>query len=121
MRRRAALTICALTLPASLLAAIAAAAADLRVGATAEVKANSMWFEEAAQLARWQQVKRRSDAKALTAYEDKVTRAREAWRFLNPLSVRILAHDKARHQVKVEQLTAGRLQGSTWYVDETAF
>lgn len=121
MKCRAALATVALALPVSLLAVTAVLAADLRVGATAQVKANSMWFEVAAQLAAWQQVKRRADAKVLAGYESKVTQARQAWRFLDPLSVKILAYDKARHHVKVEQLTAGRLQGSTWYVDASAF
>ena len=115
MHRRAVLAIVAS------LVATSALAAELKVGTTVEVKANSMWFEEAAQLTRWQQVRRRGDGKALTAYEEKVRGAREAWQFGGRLSVRILAYDRSRHQVKVEMLTAGRLQGSTWYVDDSAF
>jgi peptidoglycan/LPS O-acetylase OafA/YrhL len=53
----------ALTLMLSV--ATAAFAAEIKNGATADVKANSIWSQDGAQLARWQKLKNASDAKAL--------------------------------------------------------
>jgi hypothetical protein len=93
---------------------------DLREGATVQVKANSMWFEEAAQLAQWQAVKKRGNAKALAAYQKKVLRAREAWQFIYQLPVKILSYEPKQKRVHVQMEADGRLAGSMWFLDTDA-
>jgi hypothetical protein len=97
-----------------------AQAAEIEVGGTFEVKANSIWFEDAARLAQWQAERRRVNAKSLATYEDRVLGKREAWRFINPLTVKVLACARAKQQVTVEMMTPGRLLGSTWFLDAGA-
>lgn len=95
----------------------ASMAAEIRTGATVQVKPNSIWFENAAGLAQWQKLKTRASADAVAAYERRILRQREAWQFINPLSVKILGHDPKSGRITVEMLTEGRLQGSTWVLD----
>ena len=95
-------------------------AADIQVGGSFEVKANSIWFEDAPKLARWQMLKTGGNAKALKAYQQKALSERDAWQFINPLRVKILSYERAKHQVKVEMTTPGRLLGSTWFLDDSA-
>ena len=95
-------------------------AGEIRNGTTAQVKPNSIWFEEAAKLAHWQQLKKSGDAAALKSYEDDVLSHREAWQFLNPLAVKILDHEPGKNRVKVEMKTPGRLVGTTWFLDAAA-
>ena len=45
---------------------------------------------------------------------------RNAWQFLKPLKVKILRYELATSQVNVEMKTAGRLQGTTWWLDASA-
>jgi hypothetical protein len=97
----------------------AAFAADIEKGATMQVKANSIWFQDAAKLAHWQQLKKAGDNAALTAYQDKELGSRDAWQFTNPLTVKILGYDATAHQVHVET-TEGRLQGTDWLLDPDA-
>ena len=105
----------ALTIVMSL--ATAAFAAEIKNGATVEVKANSIWFQDDAQLARWQKLKQAGDAKALARYQDRLLSARDAWQFLSPLTVRILRYEPGQHRVKVEMTDEGRLKGTTWSLD----
>jgi hypothetical protein len=93
---------------------------DLQVGATVQVKANSIWFEEAAQLAQWQAVKKRGNAKAVAAYQKKVLRAREAWQFIYQLPVKILSYEPQQKRVHVQMEADGRLAGSEWFLDPDA-
>ena len=93
---------------------------DLQVGTTVQVKANSIWFEEAAQLERWQAMKKRGNAKALAAYQKKVLRRREAWQFIYQLPVKILSYEPEKNRVEVEMQAEGRLAGSTWFLDVDA-
>jgi len=95
-------------------------AAEIQVGGTFEVKANSIWFEDAPKLAQWQKLQRRDNAKALTSYQDKALSKRDAWRFVNPLTVKIISYERGKHQVKVEMTTPGRLLGSKWFLDAAA-
>lgn len=95
-------------------------AGDVRVGVAAQVKPNSIWFENAADLTRWQALKARGNAKAAAAFQDQRLRRREAWQFLSPLDVKILAYRPKTHQVEVEMTTAGRMQGTTWRLDSEA-
>jgi hypothetical protein len=82
--------------------------------------ANSIWFEDAAKLSQWQKLRKRGNAKALTSYEDKTLSKRAAWKFVNPLIVKIISYERGKHQVKVEMTTPGRLLGSTWFLDTAA-
>ncbi len=100
--------------------AVGCVAAELRVGAWVEVKANSIWFEDAAKLAEWQRLKQAGDAAALQTYEKQVLGTRDAWQFTKPLAVKILGIETSTHQVSVEMMTEGRLQGSTWVLDAAA-
>ena len=94
--------------------------ADIRAGATMQVKANSIWFEEEAQLAYWQELKKSGKTAALAAYQKKALSEREAWQFLNPLSVKVLGYRSAKDRANVEMLTEGRMQGTTWWIEAGA-
>jgi hypothetical protein len=93
---------------------------DLQVGATVQVKANPIWFEEAAQLAQWQAVRKRGNAKSFAAYEKKVLRAREAWQFITQLPVKILSYEPQQKRVHFQMQADGRLAGSEWFLDPDA-
>jgi len=93
---------------------------EIQVGSICDVKANSIWFEDVASLARWQRLRKRGNAKALRSYQDKALSKRDAWQFVNPLTVKIVSYDRGKHQVKVEMTTPGRLLGSTWFLDSAA-
>jgi hypothetical protein len=95
-------------------------AAEIRAGGTFEVKANSIWFTDAAMLARWQALAKGGDAQALSSYQEKVLGDRDAWQFTNPLTVKIVSHERDRRRVKVELTTPGRLQGTTWFLDDAS-
>ena len=98
----------------------AAFSGEIREGATLEAKANSIWFEDADKLSRWQQLKAGNDAEALAAFEEEELSEREAWRFEPALSVKVLAYDPDETRVNVEMLTPGRMQGTAWFVDAGA-
>jgi hypothetical protein len=98
----------------------AAVAGPIRKGAVMEVKPNSIWFEEAAELTHWQELRKGGDEAALKSYQEQMLGQREAWQFLKPLKVKILRYDPASGQLNVEMRTAGRLQGTTWWVDASA-
>jgi hypothetical protein len=98
----------------------AAFAAGIEKGATMQVKANSIWFQDAAELVQWQQLKKAGDTTVLAAYQDKVLGNRDAWQFTNPLPVKILGYDAAKRQVHVEMTTEGRMKGTDWLLDPDA-
>jgi hypothetical protein len=100
--------------------AITSLAGEIRKGATMEVKANLIWFQEVKDLTRWQQLKKSGNSTALTDYQEKLLSNRDAWQFLNPLTVKVVSYDAAKHQVKVEMETPGRMQGTTWFLDSDA-
>jgi hypothetical protein len=100
--------------------AIASLAGEIRKGATMEVKANLIWFQEVKDLTRWQQLKKGGNSNALSDYQKKLLSNRDAWQFTNPLTVKVVSYDAAKHQVKVEMETAGRMQGTTWFLDSDA-
>jgi hypothetical protein len=106
-----------LLLVASLAASLAA---EIGKGAIMQVKPNSIWFEEARQLAQWQEKKKSGDAAAFTAYQEKILSAREAWQFINPLTVRILRYEPAKHRVYVKMKTDGRMADTDWFLDPDA-
>ena len=95
-------------------------AGEIRKGATVQVKADSIWFEEVEKLARWQALKKNGDAKALAAYQEEALRQRDAWQFIKPLTVKVLAVTPKANRVEVEMMTEGRLQGSRWLLDAGA-
>jgi hypothetical protein len=45
---------------------------------------------------------------------------REAWQFIDQLTVKVLGYERRKNQVKVEMKTPGRLLGSTWFLDAGA-
>lgn len=108
----------ALTIAASL--ATAAFAVEIKNGATRDVKAHSIWFQDDAQLARWQKLKKAGDAKALARYQDRLLSTRGAWQFDNALTVRILRYEPDADRVKVEMTTEGRMKGTKWSIDPDA-
>ena len=85
-----------------------------------QVRPNSIWFQSAAELARWQQVKKSGDSKALAAYQDEKLSQRDAWQFLNRLTVTILTYDSGKNQVELKMSTPGRMLGTTWWLDAGA-
>jgi len=95
-------------------------AKPIRKGAVMQVKPNSIWFDESAQLTHWQQLKKSGNAAALTSYQEQMLGQRDAWQFVKPLKVKILRYEPATSQVNVEMKTAGRLQGPTWWLDASA-
>ena len=98
----------------------AAVAGPIRKGATLRVKASSIWFQDAAKLARWQALREAGDAAALASYQDSVLKNRDAWQFLHLLDVKILGHRPKTHRVDVEMISEGRMQGSSWVLDADA-
>ena len=85
-----------------------------------QVKPDSIWFQSAAELARWQQLKKGGDAKALAAYRKEKLSQRDAWQFVNQLTVTILSYDSGKNQVEVRMVTPGRMLGTTWWLDAGA-
>ncbi len=100
--------------------ATAAFAADIRAGAIMQVKANSIWFDAAADLAQWQKLNKRGDAAALGAFEKDKLGSRDAWQFLKQLTVKVLAYQPGSNQVEVEMKTKGRFEGLHMFVDADA-
>ncbi len=99
---------------------VGALAAEIRPGATMQVKANSIWFQEVGQLTRWQQLMRSGNAAALAAYQKKVLGNRDAWQFIHELTVAIRSYEPQKTQVNVEMKTEGRMLGTTWWLDVDA-
>ena len=93
---------------------------DIKPGATMQVKPNSIWFDEAAQLSRRHKLKNSGNSAALAAYQDQKLHARDAWQFINPLTVNILGYDPKNNQVHVEMQTEGRFVGLDFYLDPDA-
>ena len=120
MQRRTIMAGIAATLALVVGRASSSIAGEIQVGGTFEVKANSIWFEDVAELERWQRLRKHGDAKALRFYQDKVLSRRDAWQFVNPLTVKIISYDRSKHRVKVEMTTPGRFLGSTWLLDSAA-
>lgn len=85
-----------------------------------EVKANSIWFSDADQLARWQELKKGGNPAALASYQDEVLSSRDAFQFINKLTVKILSYEPRQNRVDVEGMTPGRFLGSHWFLDPDA-
>ncbi len=95
-------------------------AADIRVGAIMEVKANSIWFEEANKLEEWQEKRKAGDASGFDAYQEQLLGEREAWQFIHPLKVRVIGYNPRKNRVYVEMISKGRFEGVNWFIDEGA-
>src|SRR5262245_52980132 len=117
MRRLAIITGIAATLALAAGWASSSIGGEIEVGGTFEVKANSIWFEDVASVARWQRLRKRGNAKALRSDQDEALSKRAAWAFVNPLTVKIVNYNRGKHQVKVEMTSPRRLLGSTWFLD----
>jgi len=98
----------------------AAFAADITVGTMMQLKANSLSFGTADQLAKWHTAKKNSSPAALAKYQDARLHARDAWQFLEPIDVKILSYDPSKAQVEVQMKTTGRMSDTTWFVDPSA-
>jgi hypothetical protein len=105
-----------LTAAALLASSIGCLAGGITPGATMQVRPNSIWFDQAGQLARWQKVKKSGDAAALASYQDKLLGQRDAWQFIYALSVKVLGYDAKNRQIHVRMLTEGRFAGLDFYV-----
>jgi len=99
---------------------VACAAGEIRPGATMEVKPNSIWFDDLAQFTRWQQLRKSGDSKALASYQKERLSQRDAWRFINQLTIKILGYEPRKNRVNVEMKTEGRFLGSKWYLEADA-
>ena len=95
-------------------------AGEIRKGATMQVKPDSIWFSEAVDLARWQSLKKAGDRAALDAYQKEKLGSRDAFQFINPMSVRILGYRPKDGRVTVQMKTPGRFLGTAWELDATA-
>jgi hypothetical protein len=98
----------------------AALASDIKPGATMQVKPNTIWFDEAAQLARWHRLQAGGDAKALAAYQTQLLGHRDAWQFIYQLRVKVIGYDASKHEAHVQMLTEGRFVGLDFYIDPDA-
>ena len=85
-----------------------------------QVKANSVWFQDEANLTHWQQLRKSGDTSALASFQEQVLSSRDAWQFVNPLTVKVLRYELAKKQVKVEMTSPGRMRGSTWWLEAEA-
>jgi len=98
-------------------------AEPIRVGDVVQVPPNSIWFQDGATLAKWQRLRlarhvRLLDARAFARYQNRALHARDAWQFIHPIDVKIVAGSEIGHRVTVKMLTEGRLKGSVWMLDD---
>jgi hypothetical protein len=94
-------------------------AAGIRAGAVMHVKPNSIWFDTAADLTHWQELKK-ADAAALAAFEKDKLGSRDAWQFINPLMMKVVSYQPRTNQVEVEMKTKGRFEGLKMFLDADA-
>jgi hypothetical protein len=95
-------------------------AAEIRKGATFDVKPSSIWFWEIADLTHWQKLKTAGDTVKLASYQDEVLSRRGAFQFTNQLTIKILNYEPVKNQVEVESTAGGRFHGSTFFLDASA-
>ena len=62
------------------------------------VKPNSIWFQDTTKLAHWQELKKSRNSAGLASYQDEVLSQRDAWQFVNRLTVKILAYKPGKKQ-----------------------
>jgi hypothetical protein len=95
-------------------------AGEIQKGATVQVPPNSIWFQDEGRLSKWQQLKASGKPDALADYQQKQLKSRNAFQFDKPLKVKILGYNAAKHQVKVKMENFGPMQGTKWYLDDSA-
>jgi hypothetical protein len=93
-------------------------AGEIRKRTTMQVKPDSIWFQETTRLTHWQELKKSGNSAAVASYQDEVLSQRDACQFLNPLTVKVLGYEPGKHQVNVEMKTPGRMEGTTWWLDD---
>lgn len=120
MKRRTFIFALATALPVFASLATSSAAQDIRRGQILHVKPNSIWFQDQAQIDRWQRLKTSGDDAALKSHEHDVLSSRDAWQFINEITVRVLRYNAAKHQADLKMITTGRMRDSTWIVDTDA-
>ncbi len=120
MKQRSFLFSIAMALPILASLTMSCAAQDIRPGQTMKVKPNSIWFQDQAQLDRWQQLRTSGDDAALQSYQHELLSSRDAWQFINEMTVRVIKYNAAKHQADVKMTTPGRMLGSTWIVEADA-
>jgi hypothetical protein len=101
--------------------ASSALAIDIRAGSTMHVKAGTTFFQEDdGDMTHWQELMKAGDTKAAAAYADEISAQRDAWQFVNQMTVKIVSYDAANNRVHVQLTDPGRFQGTTWLVDPSA-
>jgi hypothetical protein len=95
-------------------------AAEIRKAAAMQVKPNSIWFQDTSRLAHWQELKKSGNTAALASYQGEVLSQRDAWQFVNALTIKILRYRPRTQQVNVEMTEPGRLAGTEWWLDASA-
>jgi hypothetical protein len=95
-------------------------AGEIRKGATMQVNPDSIWFQDTSRLAHWQELKKRGNSAALASYQDEVLSQRDAWQFINAITVKIVRYKPRTNQVNVEMTEPGRLEGTEWWLDADA-
>lgn len=110
---------CFKTLLALGILSLSAWAGDIQKGATMQVKADSIWFQDVSRLSHWQRLKK-DHSPELASYQEKELGSRNAWQFTKPLSVKILSYEAVTNQVNVEMETESRMKGSIWWLDASA-
>ncbi len=120
MKQRALIFAIATAMPILAALAMPCAAQDIQRGQTRQVKPNSIWFQDQAQLDRWRQLRASGDDAALQSYQHEALSSRDAWQFVNEMTVRIKSYNAAKHQADVEMTNPGRMVGSTWILDADA-
>ena len=109
-----------LVLLALIVAANSAVAGDIRKGAVMQVKPDTIYFEQAADLTQWQTLKKAGDAAALTAFETEKLGSRDAWQLSYPHQVKILGYEPKSNQANVQIETTGRFEGLSYMIDAGA-
>ena len=109
------------TLLFSLALSVCSFADQFRVGASMQVKANSIWFQTDVDLTVWQRFEKIATPAVMESYQTVVLGSRQAWQFTKPLTVKILSYEPQENQVKVEMLAPGRLNATVWWLDGKDF
>jgi hypothetical protein len=99
---------------------VACVAGEIRAGATMQVKPNSIWFDDLAKFTRWQKLKKSGDSEAFASYQKERLSQRDAWQFIDQLTVKILGYERRNNRVDVEMKTEGRFLGSKWHLEPDA-
>ena len=104
---------------ALLCATVIAKAVEIHEGETGYIANSSMWFTDEPDLAVWKRVRQAFAPKNVETYRGIILKERRAWQFIaGPLKVKVIGYDAARREMQVKMLTAGRLAGTEWWVED---